>query len=77
MRRNDFARSQEISAAAHFLDFEGLIVPSLRWPCSNLVVFMDRLEDLESLTVLDSRDINWPAWIAATDKLSPGPDFKP
>jgi hypothetical protein len=40
----DHARCQEIGAAAHFLEFDSLIVPSARWPCLNVVLFMDRLD---------------------------------
>ncbi len=61
-RRGDTSRSREIGAAARFLDMDGLIVPSARWPCLNLVLFLDRLSDLETLEVLDSREVNWPAW---------------
>lgn len=61
-RRGGYERTQEIGAAARFLDFDGLIVPSARWPRGNLVLFPDRLEDLEALSVVESRDINWPAW---------------
>ena len=45
-----------------FLDMDGLIVPSARWPCASLVLFLDRLADLESLSVVEQRDVNWPAW---------------
>lgn len=61
-RRGGYGRSQEIGAAARFLDFDALIVPSARWPRGNLVLFPDRLDDLEALRVIDSKDINWPAW---------------
>ena len=55
-------RTREIGAAARFLDIDGLLVPSARWPCANLVLFLDRLADLETLKVLESREVNWPAW---------------
>lgn len=61
-RKGDTARSREIGAAARFLDLDGLIVPNARWPCTNLVLFPDRLPDLETLKVVGSRDIDWPAW---------------
>ena len=61
-RRGDTSRTREIGAAARFLDMDGLIVPSARWPCPNLVLFLDRLTDPETLEVLDSREVNWPAW---------------
>ena len=60
--KDDYSRTREIGAAARFLDMDGLIVPSARWPCANLVLFLDRLADLETLKVLETRDINWPAW---------------
>ncbi len=65
--RGDHARTREIGAAARFLDIDGLIVPNARWSCTNLVLFLDRLPDLELLEVLETRDINWPAW---REKLS-------
>lgn len=61
-RRGDVARTREIGAAARFLDMDGLIVPSARWSCANLVLFMDRLSGLDALAVRAARDINWPAW---------------
>lgn len=61
-RRGEVARSREVGAAARFLDCDGLVVPSARWPCANLVLFLDRLADLDSLRVEETRDVNWPAW---------------
>ena len=61
-RRGYYSRTREIGAAARFLDMDGLIVPSARWRCLNLVLFLDRLSDLETLKVIETRDINWPAW---------------
>ena len=61
-RRGLHARTREIGAAARFLDMDGLTVPSARWACANLVLFPDRLPDLESLKVLETREVNWPAW---------------
>lgn len=61
-RRGDYSRTREIGAAARFLDIEGLIVPSVRWACANLVLFIDRLTDPAPLRVVASRDVNWPAW---------------
>ena len=61
-RRGDTSRSREIGAAARFLDMDGLIVPSARWPCPNLVIFLGRLSDPETLEVSESREVNGPAW---------------
>ena len=69
-RRGNFSRTREIGAAARFLDMDGLIVPSARWACANLVLFLDRLSDLETLKVLGTHDINWPAWREKISSLS-------
>ncbi len=61
-RRADPARSREIGSAARFLDMDGLIVPSARWPCANLVLFPDRLSDRGDFWIEETRDVNWPAW---------------
>ena len=65
-RKGSYARTREIGAAARFLDIDGLLVPSARWPCTNLILFLDRLSDLATLEVLESREVNWPAWREAT-----------
>ena len=67
-RKGDYSRTREIGAAARFLDMDGLIVPNARWPCTNLVLFLDRLPDLEMLKVLETSAVNWPAW---REKISP------
>lgn len=58
----DHGRCREIGAAAHFLEFDSLLVPSARWPCLNLILFPDRLTTEAALTVEQTSDINWPAW---------------
>ena len=59
--RMDYARSREIGAAAHFLDFDGLLVSNARWPCSNLVLFLDRFNP-DQLLVETMSEVNWPGW---------------
>ena len=68
-RGRDYTRCQQISDAAHFLDFDALMVPSARWSCSNLIVFTDKRKP-EDLTVEESEDlpIDWSAWRAANSK---------
>ncbi|MEM7170942.1 MAG: RES family NAD+ phosphorylase [Pseudomonadota bacterium] len=58
-----YSRTQEVGAAAAFLGFDGLITPSARWDCKNIVLFLDNYE-IEGLTVIGERDINWKNWIA-------------
>ncbi len=57
----DYRRSQEIGDAAFFLGFDGLMVPSARWSCQNLVLFTDRFAP-NDLTVEASEIVDWPAW---------------
>ncbi len=42
-KRAEYPRSQDIGEAAHFLGFDGLLVPSARHDCANVVVFCDRV----------------------------------
>lgn len=58
----DPTRTQDIGAAAQFLEFDSLLVPSARWASMNLVLFLDRLDLGSALTVEASQDVNWPAW---------------
>jgi hypothetical protein len=39
--QRDYSRTQQIGAALAFLGVDGLIAPSARWNCENLVVFQD------------------------------------
>jgi hypothetical protein len=58
----DYAATQAIGAAAHFLEFDGLIVPSARAPELNLVLFMDRVDISAALAVTETRLVDWEAW---------------
>jgi RES domain len=40
-RSFDYAATQALAAAAHFLEFDGLIVPNARFDCANLVLFTE------------------------------------
>ena len=69
-RTLNYERSQAIGAAAHFLEHQGILVPSARWPCLNLALFLNRL-NLNSVTVEHGIEVNWPAWRENTPKLDP------
>jgi hypothetical protein len=58
-RKHD--RTQQIADAAYFLDFDGLIAPSARWTCLNLVLFTERIAP-EAIKVGAATTIVWPAW---------------
>ena len=57
----DYGASQSLAAAAHFLECDGLIVPSARHNSLNLVLFMDR-PAAGSLEVLASSPVDWSSW---------------
>lgn len=56
-----YIRTQEIGAAAAFLGFDGLIVPSARWNCQNIILFLDVI-DLEEIRTISSQPVDWKAW---------------
>lgn len=56
-----YGRCQEIGDAAQFLGFDGILAPSARWPCRNLVLFVDRLEP-DALRLVESEPVDWQAW---------------
>lgn len=56
-----YSKTQEIGAAAAFLGFDGLISPSARYACANLVVFLDNAAP-EALAEIDSEPVDWPLW---------------
>lgn len=59
----EYPRSQDIAEAAHFLEFDGLIVPSARWACLNVVLFCDRVPPEAMEAVGDQGIVDWDAWI--------------
>ncbi|MFZ2104412.1 MAG: RES family NAD+ phosphorylase [Roseiarcus sp.] len=58
----DYARTQEVGAAAASLGIEGLIAPSARWPCDNLMIFTNNQHAGERLEVVGSEEVEWRAW---------------
>jgi len=60
--RLDKDRSQVVGEAAYMMDYQGLIVPSARWECSNLVLFIERTDLNEHIELLEQSNVNWPAW---------------
>ena len=57
----DYSATQALSAAAHFLEFDGLLVPSARHSSANLVLFMDRGLP-GSLEITSTGSVDWTNW---------------
>lgn len=62
-RDRRYERTQAIADAAFFLGFNGLLAPSARWPCRNLVLFTDRIPS-DRLDLLESEPepVDWDEW---------------
>ncbi|MDE0256655.1 MAG: RES family NAD+ phosphorylase [Rhodospirillaceae bacterium] len=58
----DYAQTQKIGAALVFLGFDGLIAPSARWACANLMIFTDNHALFERLDPVAHEEIEWREW---------------
>lgn len=58
-RTRDYSRTQEISDGLNYLGCAGLIAPSARYDCKNLVVFMQNLNRDCFLEEDGSREFRW------------------
>jgi hypothetical protein len=60
--RRDYRRTQQIGAALAFLGVDGLVSPSARWTCNNLVVFHENHSMTEKMEVEGHETVDWRAW---------------
>jgi hypothetical protein len=58
-RTFEYGATRAIAAAAYFLEFDSLIVPSARFDCANLVIFTERVT---ALTLRESHPVDWDNW---------------
>jgi hypothetical protein len=58
----EYGATQAIAAAAHFLEFDGMLVPSARLACTNLVLFTDRVSHTGHIQLVSSEDVDWADW---------------
>ena len=57
------SRTQAIGAAIAHLEYDGLIAPSARWPCDNIMLFVTNHEAHEDdLVVRRSAEVDWRQW---------------
>lgn len=57
-------RTQQIGAAVEFLGCDGLIAPSARWPCENLILFPESNAFGATLETVTTENVDWIAWAA-------------
>lgn len=55
----EYQATQAVAAAAYFLEFDAMLVPSARYSCLNLVVFTERAGDL---AIKQSQPVDWGSW---------------
>ncbi len=62
-QEREYSRTQEIADAAFFLGFDGLIAPSARWTCLNLMLFTQRVPQ-DSIQAIDEAGslVSWENW---------------
>ena len=70
----DYGRTQKIGAALVFLGFDGLIAPSARWSCDNLMIFGDNHGLTEKLEAVDEELVEWREWAQTHGFLADAPN---
>jgi RES domain-containing protein len=59
----NYAVMQSVADAAYFLGCDGLLAPSARWPCTNAVLFTDKIEPANlSVEATEQDPIDWTEW---------------
>lgn len=59
----DYALTHQIGAVAAFLQYDGLIVPSARCNCENVIIFTDNEgPDTRVATVGEMEEVDWLSW---------------
>ncbi len=58
----DYRQTQEIGSTLAWLGLDGLIAPSARWTCENLMIFTDNHALSEKLEVVDDELLEWRQW---------------
>ena len=59
----NYRQTQLIGAAVAYLEYDGLIAPSARWPCENVMLFLRNSdEDDEPVRLIDSEEVDWMEW---------------
>lgn len=64
----EYPRTQEVAEVAHFLDHQGILAPSARWDCNNVVLFCDHLRPGAIEVAKEHGLIDWNAWISTNGK---------
>ncbi len=63
----NYRRTQEIGAAVAFIGCDGLIAPSARWSCDNLILFTDNLAMEIGMETKGVEEVDWLDWAKSAD----------
>lgn len=58
----NYEMTQQIGSAVNFLGCDGLLVPSARWDCENLIIFSDNHPLENDLELIESEEVDWKEW---------------
>lgn len=58
----NYERTQVIGAAAAFLGFDGLVVPSARWHCENLILFANERDLSTMVEIVNTEPVDVHEW---------------
>ncbi len=61
-RQREYPRTQDIAETAHFMDYDGILIPNARWNCTNVVVFCDQVPPGALEVANDLGLIDWSTW---------------
>lgn len=68
---SNYKRTQEIGAAIAHLECDGLIAPSARWPCNNVMLFLtNHVGDDDISVLLESAEVDWLTWSRDHNRIS-------
>lgn len=69
-RTDEYPTLQQIAEAAHFYEYQAIIVPNARWPRSNVVVFTEHTPR-NLMTIIDDEPIDLSLWNETMGKAKP------
>ena len=61
-KEQEYPRTQDIAETAHFLGYDGILVPSARWHSANIIVFCDQISASALEVIRDHGLIDWSSW---------------
>ncbi len=69
--QRNYLQTQRVGAAINFLELDGLIAPSARWSCDNLMIYGDNHSMEKKLEVIETSTLPYSDWISYCDSGEP------